>query len=297
MCMTPRPIPGRSDACCVRNHPIVLLHPRSSDHWSLCISLHGHRQTRHARHPCKSHPFFCSVAHRQYPPRPSPNQSLPSSGTKPNSTSPATSWTPCIDSPTVGPPTRHDAFRHICVSLAQKMHTAEISLRTNILGEPARHNIRPLSETKCVPSRLLCRAHPCSHTLLIRAPTRTHTLTHPRPHTDTLVHTLTPSPTRTYTRAEPSKTAPTPSPNPSSLPSPPPSSSVNRTAPRRNSPNDATTSTTSSKGSRALSSGYSKTRSRSSTRWSSRGKRSKVSGSGERRWKRSWRGWSGSVSV
>lgn len=34
------------------------------------------------------------------------------------------------------------------------MHTAEISLRTNILGEPARHNIRPLSETKCVPFSL-----------------------------------------------------------------------------------------------------------------------------------------------
>jgi hypothetical protein len=30
------------------------------------------------------------------------------------------------------------------------MHTAEISLRTNILGEPARQHIRPLSETKCV---------------------------------------------------------------------------------------------------------------------------------------------------
>jgi len=30
------------------------------------------------------------------------------------------------------------------------MHTAEISLRTNILGEPARHNIRPLSETKAI---------------------------------------------------------------------------------------------------------------------------------------------------
>ncbi|KAF8129351.1 OPA3-domain-containing protein [Boletus edulis] len=45
---------------------------------------------------------------------------------------------------------RHETFRNICVSLAQKMHTAEISLRTNILGEPARQNIRPLSETKYV---------------------------------------------------------------------------------------------------------------------------------------------------
>jgi len=30
------------------------------------------------------------------------------------------------------------------------MHTAEISLRTNILGEPARQHIRPLSETKAI---------------------------------------------------------------------------------------------------------------------------------------------------
>jgi len=30
------------------------------------------------------------------------------------------------------------------------MHTAEISLRTNILGEPARQHVRPLSETKAI---------------------------------------------------------------------------------------------------------------------------------------------------
>jgi len=45
---------------------------------------------------------------------------------------------------------RHETFRAICVSLAQRMHTAEISLRTNILGEPARHNVRPLSETRAI---------------------------------------------------------------------------------------------------------------------------------------------------
>ncbi|KAG8217043.1 optic atrophy 3 protein-domain-containing protein [Butyriboletus roseoflavus] len=45
---------------------------------------------------------------------------------------------------------QHDTFRNLCISLAQKMHTAEISLRTNILGEPARHHIRPLSETKAI---------------------------------------------------------------------------------------------------------------------------------------------------
>lgn len=46
--------------------------------------------------------------------------------------------------------TQHETFRAICVSLAQRMHTAEISLRTNILGEPARHNVRPLSETRAI---------------------------------------------------------------------------------------------------------------------------------------------------
>ncbi|KAF8552991.1 OPA3-domain-containing protein [Imleria badia] len=45
---------------------------------------------------------------------------------------------------------QHETFRNICVSLAQKMHTAEISLRTNILGEPARTHIRPLSESKAI---------------------------------------------------------------------------------------------------------------------------------------------------
>ncbi|KIJ63414.1 hypothetical protein HYDPIDRAFT_113422, partial [Hydnomerulius pinastri MD-312] len=30
------------------------------------------------------------------------------------------------------------------------MHTAEISLRTNILGEPARQHVRPLSETRAI---------------------------------------------------------------------------------------------------------------------------------------------------
>ncbi|KAL4065102.1 optic atrophy 3 protein-domain-containing protein [Scleroderma citrinum] len=46
--------------------------------------------------------------------------------------------------------TQHPTFRNLCVSLAQKMHTAEISLRTNILGEPARSHVRPLSETRAI---------------------------------------------------------------------------------------------------------------------------------------------------
>ncbi|KIK97039.1 hypothetical protein PAXRUDRAFT_137116 [Paxillus rubicundulus Ve08.2h10] len=46
--------------------------------------------------------------------------------------------------------TQHDTFRAICASLAQRMHTAEVSLRTNLLGEPPRHNPRPLSETRYV---------------------------------------------------------------------------------------------------------------------------------------------------
>ena len=51
------------------------------------------------------------------------------------------------------------------------MHTAEISLRTNILGEPARHNIRPLSETKYVPPLVaLHRLRPLVHTLVSSRP-------------------------------------------------------------------------------------------------------------------------------
>ena len=34
--------------------------------------------------------------------------------------------------------------------LAQSMHRGEIVLRTKILGEPARSNIKPLSEARCV---------------------------------------------------------------------------------------------------------------------------------------------------
>ncbi|KAI6110854.1 OPA3-domain-containing protein, partial [Pisolithus croceorrhizus] len=47
-------------------------------------------------------------------------------------------------------PSRHPAFRNLCVSLAQRMRTAEVSLRTNILGEPARAHVRPLSETRAI---------------------------------------------------------------------------------------------------------------------------------------------------
>ncbi|KAL6308631.1 OPA3-domain-containing protein [Sparassis latifolia] len=44
---------------------------------------------------------------------------------------------------------QHKTFRKICVSLAQNMYKAEINLRTNLLGEPAKH-VRPLSETKAI---------------------------------------------------------------------------------------------------------------------------------------------------
>lgn len=43
----------------------------------------------------------------------------------------------------------HERFRTVCIDLAQFLHRTEIRLRTNILGEPARH-IRPLSETRAV---------------------------------------------------------------------------------------------------------------------------------------------------
>jgi len=45
---------------------------------------------------------------------------------------------------------QHERFRGLCVSLAQSMHRGEILLRTNILGEPARQNVRPLSEARAI---------------------------------------------------------------------------------------------------------------------------------------------------
>ncbi|KAF7289270.1 OPA3-domain-containing protein [Mycena indigotica] len=45
--------------------------------------------------------------------------------------------------------TQHERFRHVCINLAQLMYRSEVRLRTNILGEPAKH-IRPLSETKAI---------------------------------------------------------------------------------------------------------------------------------------------------
>jgi len=45
---------------------------------------------------------------------------------------------------------QHEMFRGLCVSLAQSMHRGEILLRTNILGEPARLHVRPLSEARAI---------------------------------------------------------------------------------------------------------------------------------------------------
>ncbi|KAJ7655594.1 optic atrophy 3 protein-domain-containing protein, partial [Mycena polygramma] len=45
--------------------------------------------------------------------------------------------------------TQHERFRHFCVDLAQRLYRSEVKLRTNILGEPAKH-IRPLSETRAI---------------------------------------------------------------------------------------------------------------------------------------------------
>jgi len=47
------------------------------------------------------------------------------------------------------------------------MHTTEVSLRTNILGEPARSHVRPLSETRCV--RHASSLHPVPHPVDCRA--------------------------------------------------------------------------------------------------------------------------------
>ena len=46
------------------------------------------------------------------------------------------------------PLARHERFRGVCVSLAQRMHRGEVLLRTNILGEPSRQHVRPLSEAR-----------------------------------------------------------------------------------------------------------------------------------------------------
>ncbi|KAG7095602.1 hypothetical protein E1B28_006331 [Marasmius oreades] len=46
---------------------------------------------------------------------------------------------------------QHETFRTFCVGLAQRMHRTEVKLRTNILGEPAKH-IRPLSEQRAIES-------------------------------------------------------------------------------------------------------------------------------------------------
>ncbi|KAI0657166.1 OPA3-domain-containing protein [Cubamyces menziesii] len=44
---------------------------------------------------------------------------------------------------------QHETFRSFCVGLAQRMYQTEVRLRTNLLGEPAKH-VRPLSETKAI---------------------------------------------------------------------------------------------------------------------------------------------------
>ncbi|KAI0747770.1 OPA3-domain-containing protein [Daedaleopsis nitida] len=44
---------------------------------------------------------------------------------------------------------QHDRFRSFCIGLAQRMYQTEVKMRTNLLGEPAKH-VRPLSETKAI---------------------------------------------------------------------------------------------------------------------------------------------------
>ncbi|KAJ1304673.1 hypothetical protein OPQ81_005812 [Rhizoctonia solani] len=43
----------------------------------------------------------------------------------------------------------HESFKRICVSWAQWAHRTEVGLRTNLLGESAKH-IKPLSETRAI---------------------------------------------------------------------------------------------------------------------------------------------------
>jgi len=44
---------------------------------------------------------------------------------------------------------QHERFRNLCVDLAQSLYRSEVKLRTNIMGEPAKH-IRPLSEARAI---------------------------------------------------------------------------------------------------------------------------------------------------
>ncbi|KIY51488.1 OPA3-domain-containing protein [Fistulina hepatica ATCC 64428] len=44
---------------------------------------------------------------------------------------------------------QHESFRKLCMNIAQRMHRTEIKLRTNILGETAKH-VRPLSEQRAI---------------------------------------------------------------------------------------------------------------------------------------------------
>ncbi|KAI0823852.1 OPA3-domain-containing protein [Trametes gibbosa] len=44
---------------------------------------------------------------------------------------------------------QHERFRSICIGLAQRMYQTEVRMRTNLLGEPAKH-VRPLSETRAI---------------------------------------------------------------------------------------------------------------------------------------------------
>ncbi|TFY53015.1 hypothetical protein EVG20_g10302 [Dentipellis fragilis] len=43
----------------------------------------------------------------------------------------------------------HERFRNVCVTLAQTVYRYEFRMRTNLLGEPAKH-IRPLSEARAI---------------------------------------------------------------------------------------------------------------------------------------------------
>ncbi|KAH7339708.1 optic atrophy 3 protein-domain-containing protein [Rhizoctonia solani] len=44
---------------------------------------------------------------------------------------------------------QHESFKNICITWAQWVHRTEVGLRTNLLGESAKH-IKPLSETRAI---------------------------------------------------------------------------------------------------------------------------------------------------
>ena len=106
-------------------------------------SHHGHCQDRIPSHPSESEQSMEVPASEQCKTlaKPISNQlkTQAKQGVILSPTQPSMCLIPCVD--------RHERFRSFCMGLAQRMYQTEVRLRTNLLGEPAKH-VRPLSETR-----------------------------------------------------------------------------------------------------------------------------------------------------